>query len=190
MGKRLADELHFAYYDRELIAAIAEKSSFNEQYVEKVLESGMPQSFSITFHSTFAVSAAVQQNVTRIMGLQRQILKEIAAREDCVIVGRSADAILEEEEPLNLFVYADMEAKMQRCRERAPEGENLSDSELRKKIRQVDQGRIQHHRMMSDLKWGEKEGYHLCINTTGMSIKDLTPGVAAYALKWFELKQK
>lgn len=190
LGKRLAEELGFTYYDRELIAQIAEKSNFNEQYVEKVLESGMPQNFSVTLRSTFAVSNVLQENVARIMVLQRQILKEIAERENCVIVGRSADAILEEYAPLNLFVYADMEAKVKRCRERAPEGEELTDTELRKKIKQVDQGRIRHHRMMSDLKWGDKAGYHLCLNTTGISVKELTPCVAEYARKWFAGKQK
>ena len=190
LGKRLAEAMGYAYYDRELITAIAEKSDFNEQYVERVLESGMPQNFTVTFRSTFtAVPAPIQQSVTRIMVLQQQILKEVAGRENCVIVGRSADAILADCHPFNIFVYADMEAKLRRCRERAPEGETLTDAELRRKIRQVDQDRIQHHRMMSDLKWGDKEGYHLCINTTDSPIKTLVPAVAQYAEAWFAVER-
>ena len=48
VGKRLADALGFQYYDREIITAVAQKSSFDEEYVEKTLERGIPRTFSIS----------------------------------------------------------------------------------------------------------------------------------------------
>ena len=39
--------------------------------------------------------------------------------------------------------------------------------------------------MYSDLKWGAKEAYHLCINTSGKEIKQLIPALAQYARAWF-----
>ena len=39
--------------------------------------------------------------------------------------------------------------------------------------------------MLSDLPWGRREGYHLCVNTTGLSLKTLAPLVAEYARSWF-----
>lgn len=49
----------------------------------------------------------------------------------------------------------------------------------------MDQHRARHHAMLSDLPWGSREGYHLCVNTTGLSLKTLAPLVAEYARSWF-----
>ena len=76
-------------------------------------------------------------------------------------------------------------SRIQRCIERAPEGENLTRNELLRMIRQIDKQRTQYHQMYSDLKWGAKEAYHLCINTSGKEIKQLIPALAQYARAWF-----
>lgn len=191
LGKRIADILGYSYYDREVITAIAAKHDFDEHYVEKVLESGFSFSFPITYGRTFSYTTdATGQQALELLTTQCSILKEIAERENCVIVGRSANIILEDYKPLNLFVYADMESKIRRCRERAPEDEHLTDAQMKKKIRQIDAGRAMHQRFLSDLKWGEKEGYHLCINTSGMEIKKIAPAVADFAKKCFENEVK
>lgn len=180
LGKRLADQLEFAYYDREIITEIAGKNELDEGYVTSILERGISHKFPVTFGRTFSYSAAAQQNATKLLVAQQRIIKELAAQGNCVIVGRSANIILHEYNPLNLFVYADMNSKIQRCRDRATEGEILNDNELRKKIKQVDAGRARYHELLTNLKWGAKEGYHLCINTTNLQIKELTPFVANY----------
>ena len=101
-----------------------------------------------------------------------------------------ANKILEEEEPFNIFIYADMESKMARCRERAPEDENLTDKELARKIRQVDAARAKTQEMISDFKWGDKKWYHLCVNTSGLPIPKTAALVAEYAKHWFERKER
>lgn len=53
---------------------------------------------------------------------QSKLIQELAEKSDCVIVGRSADYILREKNPFRVFVYADMEHKMERCRKRATRG--------------------------------------------------------------------
>ena len=65
---------------------------------------------------------------------QARIITEMAAKSDCVIVGRCADYILKEYQPFRIFVYADMESKIKRCREKGPEEEKLTDKELKQKI--------------------------------------------------------
>ena len=57
--------------------------------------------------------------------------------------------------------------------------------EAEKKIRQIDAGRARHQKLLSDRKWGDREGYDLCVNTTGVEIKKLIPGLKEYALCWF-----
>lgn len=189
LGKRLADVLGFAYYDREIITAVAQKISLDEDYVEKTLENGIPRSFSFSFGRTFSFPDVAQQNYTKLLIAQQQFISDIAKKgENFVIVGRGADVILEDYEPLNIFIYAQMESKIKRCRERAPEEESLTDRELSRKIKQVDSGRAVHRQLLTKDGWGEKESYHLCINTTDTSIKSLIPSVAAFANSWFDKK--
>ena len=188
VGKRIADILGYAYYDREIITAIAEKHDFNENYVESMLENGFSFCMPITCGRTFSYSDVGGQLAIQLLSTQCRMLREIASKGNCVIVGRSANIILEDMNPLNIFVHADIESKLRRCRERAPENENLKDSELRRKIKQIDSNRAKHQRFLSEKKWGDKEGYHLCVNTSGADIKAISSIIAEYAKGYFESK--
>ena len=186
LGKRLADELGFDYYDREIITKVAEESQLDAGYVETVLNGNFSMSFPVTFGRTFFYTDVLQQNVTNLLVAEQKIIKALAEKgNDMVIVGRSADVLLKEYKPLNIFVYADMESKMKRCRWRAPANEQLTDKELAKKIKQVDVGRSRQRQIITDSEWGKKESYHLCINTTGVNIKTLIPHLAEFVKCYF-----
>lgn len=184
VGKRLADELGYAYYDREIVTAIAEKHSLNEEYVSYALEGGTFQNFPVHFGRTFSYSPMMMSTETKLFAEQNKLMKELAAKGNCVIVGRAADVILREFCPFNLFVYADLPSKMQRCRERATEDEHLSAREMERKIKRIDSERKKYHDMISDVSWGDKKGYHLCVNTTGREIKTIVPLLAQYIRLW------
>ncbi len=182
LGKRLADILGYAYYDREIISTIAENKKMDEGYVEKILEKGLLNNYPLKYGRTFSsASVMAQRNMTKILVEQQKIIKEIAANENCIIVGRSSNVILREYAPLNLFVYADMQSKIDRCLKYGNDKEILTEKELIKKIKQVDKGRARHQELLTDMKWGNKEGYDLCINTTDLEIKELAPVIAQYA---------
>lgn len=190
LGKRLADELGFAYYDREIVSSIAEKCNLDEGYVENVLRKGLTINVPVTFgHTFYFYSDPTSENELKVLNTQQQIIKELALRGDCVMVGRSSGIILEKYNPLRLFVYADMEWKVKRCRERASAEEHLTDRELEKKIRQIDAGRARHQKLLTDRKWGDREGYDLCINTTNLEIKKIIPGLKEMALCWFDQQE-
>ena len=190
VGKRLADELGYAYYDREIVTAIAQKTQLDEGYVASALDGGMFRGIPVHFGRTFSYSGTLMANTTKLFVEQHKIIRELAERGNCVIVGRAANAILEEYHPFNLFVYADMDAKVKRCMDRAPEGEQLSEREMIRHIKKVDADRAKYYEMFSDIRWGAKEGYHLCVNTTGANIKTLVPMIAQYAKNWMETNQK
>ena len=186
LGKRLADILGYDYYDGEIISAIAEKSGLNENYVEHVLDNQNWQSFPLTLHQTFASPMALQSPQIGILMEQRQVIEEIGKKgRNCILVGRSADILLEQYHPFNIFVCADMQAKVDRCIERAKEGENTSPKEVEKKIRRVDKNRARTREILSNSAWGSRGAYHLIVNTTGWDIKELTPAVAEFASRWF-----
>lgn len=190
LGKRLADALGFAYYDREIVSSIAEKCNLDEGYVENVLRKGLTINVPVTFgHTFYFYSDPTSENELKVLNTQQQIIKELALRGDCVMVGRSSGIILEKYNPLRLFVYADMEWKVKRCRERASADEHLTDRELEKKIRQIDAGRARHQKLLTDRKWGDRAGYDLCINTTNLEIKKIIPGLKEMALCWFDQQE-
>lgn len=186
VGKRLADELGFDYYDREIISAVAEKSDFDVSYVEQMLEKGLPRVFPLTFGRTFSYSDPASQNYTKILLAQQQIITGIAGKgRDFVIVGRSADVILSEYRTFDIFVYADMESKLLRCRKREPADEKMSDRELIRRIKKIDAGRAANRELIGDGGWGNKENYDLCLNTSNVEIKRMIPALAGLALDFF-----
>ncbi len=180
LGKRLAEALGFSYYDREIVAALAEKTGLDEDYLAKRTESGAMAEFPIHFARTFAQIPTISDDSVKLMTMQTTLIKEIAAKGDCVIVGRAADSILEEYDPFRIFVYADEVSKLARCRERAEEGENLTDREIVRAMKRIDNARAEFHNIISEYRWGEKEGYDLCVNTTGLVIKQIIPALADY----------
>lgn len=104
---------------------------------------------------------------------------------DFVIVGRNADIILASYNPFNLFICAETDAKIKRCMERKSPDENLTEKELLRKMRQVDKMRAKTRAMMSDSEWGQRDAYHLTVNTTDWNIKELAEAIAEFANRRF-----
>lgn len=186
LGKRLADALGFDYYDREIITAIAENSGMDEGYVTKMLEEHGWRDVPLTFRHSFTPALSPHTVRTDLLLEQTKVIREIAkAGKDCVIVGRNADVLLREYRPFNLFVCADMEAKIRRCQERGAPDEKLTLKELERKIRSIDKNRARTRDIITGSRWGERGSYHLIVNTTGWEIKELTPAAAEFAVRWF-----
>lgn len=182
LGKRLADLLGFDYYDSEIIYSVARECGMTAGYVERALDEHGWQSFPVTFYGTIGSASYVQASEINLLTQQKKVLEEIAALgKDCVIVGRNADVILREYNPLTIFVCADMDAKVQRCRLRAKEGENFTDRQLRRKIKQIDRMRAKTKAMLSDSEWGQRGEYDLTVNTSRWDIKRLAKAVAEFA---------
>lgn len=189
LGRRLADELGYDYYDGEIIAAIAKRSGLDETYVENALENHGWQTIPMTVQRTFASPVAMPSAQIGLMLEQKEVIEEIGKTgKNCIVVGRNADILLQEYDPFNIFVCADMPTKIRRCIERAQEGESVIPKEVERKIRRVDKNRARTREILSSSVWGHRDGYHLIVNTTGWDIKELTPAVADFAVRWFNKK--
>ncbi len=183
LGRRLARELNFDYYDKEILSEIAKHTSLSEEYVQQVVENQPRQLYPITVGRSFLyVDTQPLQQASTVFQAQQQIIREMAERSDCVIVGRCADYILREMKPFRIFVYADLQSRIERCRSRAAEGENLSDREYKQQIQSVDKSRARYYDFYTDMKWGDKLNYELCINTTGQDI----PALAGFLARIFK----
>ncbi len=178
LGRRLSEELGFAYYDQEIIHEIAKRTSLSEQYVNAVVEQQSFFSFPIHIGRSFYIASdpAFEQKQA-VYQEQSRIIMEMAAKSDCIIVGRCADYILKEYQPFRIFVYADMESKIKRCREKGQEDENLSDKELKQKIHSIDKKRARYYEMYTGNEWGDKLNFDLCINTSHRTIKEIVPAI-------------
>ncbi len=181
IGKRLAEELGFAYYDREIVTAIAERSQLAEDYVNQVVENQI--------HTYYPITVAVSLNATpqdsvyavnrSIFAAQSEILEELAQKSDCVIVGRCADHILAAYHPFRVYVYADMAHKLARCRARDEGDEKLSDKELEKRIRSIDKARSQYYRFCTGESHDDRMTYDLGITPSTIAIPDAVAAIAA-----------
>ena len=137
LGKRLSDCLGWPYYDREIISAVARRNALDEGYVEDALEQGDFRGVPLTIGRTFAYLPSMPHDSRQLLQEQRRVLRALAAHGDCIIVGRNADLILAEHRPLKLFVYADLESRLRRCRERSSDDERFTPRELERKLRPV-----------------------------------------------------
>lgn len=186
LGKHLAGLLDYDYYDREIITAIARQSGLNEGYVEMALEKRDWQAMPLTFGRSFAGINGMQQMQTNLLVAQKRVIEEIAnIGKDCVIVGRNADMLLADKEPFRIFVCAGMNARIQRCMERASEGEDISRKGAEQNIRRIDKARAKTREILGGGKWGEADAYHLTVNTEGWDMEELASAVAGFVLRWY-----
>lgn len=186
LGKRLAGLLGMDYYDREIITAIAVQSGLDESYVETALEKRDWQAMPLTFGRSFAGTNGMQQMRTNLLVAQKHVIEEIAkAGKDCVIVGRNADVLLADKKPFRIFVCAGMDAKIQRCMERAPKGEKISYKGAEQNIRRIDKSRAKTREILGGGKWGDGSAYHLSVNTEGWDMGELASAVAEFVVRWY-----
>lgn len=172
-GKRLADELGIAYYDREIMEEIAKRTQLAESYIQHIVEGApgiwTPITVGKTLHG--AEPDYLLRQYASVYSEQANAIRDLAERSDCVIVGRCADYILRDRDPLRLFIYADMPSKLARCREKSHEDDGLNDRKLARKIRRVDRNRARYYSYYTGRRWGDRNNYDLMINTSTMPIK-------------------
>lgn len=179
LGRRLAEELQIEYYDRELLTEISKHTSLAEEYIRNVVEQQPHSLLPITIGRSFTyVDDYAFKQAQAVYQAQSKIIRELAEKSDCVIIGRCADYILQDQKPLRLFVYADMDSRVRRCMERRSAGESQTEKEMKKQIQTVDKNRARYYEFYTGLKWGDKRNYDLCINTTDAVIKEIVPAIA------------
>jgi len=170
VGKRLADALQIAYYDKELISKIAVETHLAPNYIEKFEESVASRRYPITFGSSFSMSPLSPNDTIQIA--QTKIIKELANIGDCVIVGRCADFILKEQDTLNIFIYSsDMNMRIQRCYDKSSADKETSKEQMRKEILAIDKQRGKYNSYYTGQDWQSMSNYNLCIDTSKFDIK-------------------
>ena len=158
IGELVAKTLGIAYYDKKLITLAAQKSGLSDEFIannEQRVRSGFFSSQYLPLSESIFISEA-------------QVIRDIAAKESAVIVGRCADYILAgRDNTINVFVYAPREVRVNRIMAR----HNLSEAEALKAISTSDKERGNHYFRYTDQKWGKAQNYDVCINSGLMGIE-------------------
>ena len=167
IGENLAKAMVVPCYDEKLIDMVAKECGFAQSFVDVKGES-MTGSllFNIASSLSFANNVFSTNNgVTlqdEIYFTQNRIIKELADKGPCVIVGRCADYILREREDcLNVFIFADNESKI----ERAEKYFNITREEAPAVLKKKDKARANHYKYYTDQEWGMASNYDLCLNS-------------------------
>lgn len=180
LGKRIAEKLEIAYYDKEIINEIAKKTDLAVEYVTRIVEKKPMVYYPISVGGTFGRDYyQVSNNNVQIYTEQCNVLKELATKSSCVIVGRCADYILKDEKPFRIFVYSDMDTKIKRCYENGEVPSDLNENKIRKMIKEVDKHRREYYNFYTSQEWGDKLNYDICINTSGKKIEDVVEEIVS-----------
>ncbi len=188
LGKRLADLLGYDYYDKEIISAILQSEEHDDEHIAFALDNHGWLNYSMTFSRSFAPAISMMQ--ADVLLEQKKLIEKIAALgKDFVIVGRSADVFLKDYNPFKIFVCADTESKIKRCIDRAEDDEKLTKRAVAREIRIIDNSRKTTREIVDGGTWGKRDNYHLTVNTSEWSIKDLSYAVKDYYTAFLNSKK-
>lgn len=180
VGKRLAEQLGIKFFDEELIERAASGTGYVEEYVKENDEKAPDFSIASLISS---VDTFQSLPYARIQEEQFSIIRDIASQESCVIVGRAADYILEDEEHVSIFIFAPLEERLRRKLELEVVNEKehpLDEAEMTRKIKQKDKQRRRYYEFYTDNKWGERDVYDLLINTSRTGIDGAVDIIRTY----------
>ena len=190
LGRRLADRLGWDYYDREIIDLLAAEQGLEPDYVRAALANHGWHDLRLTRGSSFSNALYDPGMSSQLRAREREILREIAALgNDCVIIGRDADVILEDLNPFRIFVCADAAARLRRCMKHElgrPEPERLDERQVLRNIRRIDKNRRRTREILTGRTHGEGSAFDLTVNTTRWDIGTLAAALEPFVLRWFE----
>ena len=161
IGEKVAKGLGIAYYDKNIISQIAEKSGLSPEYVQENAELSPKKGlFAYAFAGRDITGKSVEDLVHEA---QRKVILDLAEKEPCVIIGRNADYILKDrDDVLNVFIHGDMPEKIKRITRLY----KVNEQEAVKMMADTDKRRGTNYSFYTDQKWGKASNYTLCLNSS------------------------
>ena len=181
MGRLLAKELGYEFYDREILRIASDESGINEELFSQVDENRRMPLFRIAreVYTGEVIPPDSDDFISNenLFRYQAKIIRELAATRNCVIVGRCANFILRgRENVINVFVSAPVVD----CVRRVMENDGLTLEEAEKKIKKIDKRRADYFKYFTGRQWHDAALYDLCLNTGHMSDQRCVDVVRAY----------
>ncbi len=175
VARKLSEILGIPCYDREMITLAAKNSGLSEEIIRL-----HEQKKTSSFLYSLQMSSYTLPISDMIYIAQSNIIKNLAATESCIIVGRCADHILKDfDNCFNLFIYAPFEHRMKRVREHY----GCTEKNIERYISRKDRERADYYQFNTHTKWGDYKNYDLMLNSEAGI--DATAKIAAVAAKEF-----
>lgn len=191
VGEIIARRLGVRLYDKELINLAAEQSGLCPELFEKADEKESRGVLSTMIGYLRAPFVGDDGGVTNVLSndalfkIQSDVIREIAAREPAIFVGRCADYILRENPRcVNVFITADDRDRIGRIRAR----QGGSEEEARALMERMDARRASYYNYYSSRTWGVASTYHLCINSSPLGDEATADFILEFAARKLHLK--
>ncbi|MDL2309414.1 cytidylate kinase-like family protein [Bacteroidales bacterium OttesenSCG-928-B11] len=180
IGKRIAEKLGLAFYDKELINLASKESGLGKEFFEQADEKTR---FSF-FGNFLGISSVSADDYTynyltneNLFLIQSDVIKEIASKQPALFVGRCADYILRgNPKCINIFISADMDDRIIRvCNRKTIEHDKAAEM-----IEKRDKKRAEYYNFYTNKTWGAAKSYHLCINSSLLGIERTVEYIARF----------
>ena len=167
IGKKLAEHLEIAYYDKELINLASQESGICGEFFEKADEKNSGSLFK-ALSMGFSMSNHLYQNKTYLSNeslfqIQSDAIRKVAEQNSCILVGRCADYILRDyPNSIHIFITASWKDRIRRTIEYM----HFSEKEAEEFLKKADKARASYYNYYTEKVWGAAESYDLCINSS------------------------
>lgn len=187
VGEAVAKRLGIGVYDKQLINLAAEQSGLCPEIFEKADEKesrNLVSTFIAYLRSPFVGSEYAGDYVLSsdtLFKIQSDVIRDLAARESCVFVGRCADYILRDHpRVVNVFIAAGRAERAERlCRQHG-----ITPAEAESLMDRADSRRAAYYNYYSSGTWGMAATYHLCVDSSALGID----GTTDFVLEFVERK--
>ena len=174
IGQEVAKRLGIPFYDKELVDEVAKQSGFHADFIKEAGEYAPVSSsflFSIAVSPNPLSTMHTMSMADQLFVYQTNVIRNLAEKGPCVIVGRCADYILRDrEDALHVFIHADMAYRAERIVRLYGETKQTPDKRLAEK----DNKRKVYYKHYTNRNWGDAQNYHLCLNSGLIGIDKCT----------------
>ena len=159
IGKLVADKLGIKLYDKEFINKLSKETGLSEDYIES--NEQKRESIDGLYYNGMS-------NADELFVKEAELIKKVANKESCVIIGRCADFVLKDKKNvIKVFVYNNMENKIKR----AEKFYNIDKKKAEKEINKINKLRANHYKHYTDREWQNHENYDICINSDALGVE-------------------
>ena len=167
IGKKLAEMLGYDYYDKEIIEMASEKSGISEEMFERAEKEHNSFLYSLATANyagyTTSIFNADISNSDNLFVIQSNVIREVAKKGNCVIVGRCGNQVLAEEpHVLKVYLHADKEYRINRVMSNL----NIGRKEAESLVKKTDKKRASYYNFFTSGTWGSASEYDVCLNAS------------------------
>lgn len=173
IAKLVAEKLKIKLYDKDFIKGLTNETGLDSSYIENIEQKRTPLD---NFNSGYYQSLS---NADELFIEEANLIKKLASKNSCVIVGRCADFILKDNKNLiKIFIYSDMESKIKR----AIKYYNIPKKDAKKEIEKINKLRKNHYKYYTNREWNNPENYDLCLNSDSLGVEKCAEVIEQYVI--------